>query len=524
LSNKSSPPAPAQQARLILQDPRAWEEAQVPRLRLSLELAATPESGLDRDTAEQVWQALQLKPEEVIAQKAQLTAANAKAQAAIQQASAARAEVVQLQTKLQELESRRWLDPVVYGTTAVALGVGWLWLYERKKRIASQEQTSALLSESDSVVAISEGSAYDELHRVDPVQETKDTIPVRRVHPDPVVLTDSIAPQLTPEEPAFVPAVIDAPNFEEVIVPRVPWWKRFGRKKSRSEAITSSVVTQSLIYPATENFASQYTVIDPYENSMVFDESMPTPPEGYSSTAANVELLTNTRIKPESADDAMAHLLEIRMAVQALTVLDKPDAALKLLNEHIDAVPNTCAWAYMQYLDLAQLLKMREAFEAMRKRYRLQFNRLAPYWGEPNTTVQSLDQYDRPMAELSAVWDDKTRAKTQISTWLLGNLHSRRLFQLPAYLDLLDLFEMLEFYDAQTAATQDFVPTVSLLDLDYEFAVEVTLDHQSDQEALRAIPAIKTGELAVDFNLAQSSTPLSPVSATDDASATPSLT
>jgi hypothetical protein len=139
----------------------------------------------------------------------------------------------------------------------------------------------------------------------------------------------------------------------------------------------------------------------------------------------------------------------------------------------------------------------------MRKRYRLQFNRLAPYWMEPNAAVQALETYDRPMSELCAAWPTQEQAKTLITTWLLGNLHSRRLFQLVAYHDLMDLYEMFEFYDESPLNNPEFVPTVSLLDLDYEFAVEVTLEAQSDQDALRAIPTVKTGDFAVDVNLTQ---------------------
>jgi hypothetical protein len=226
----------------------------------------------------------------------------------------------------------------------------------------------------------------------------------------------------------------------------------------------------------------------------------------YDIELANLEMLSQTRLKPASSADAMGHLLEIRMAVQALTVLGKPSAALTLLAQHIDEVPNTCAWAYMEYLDLSSILGQRDAFEAMRKRYRLQFNRLAPYWMEPNGSVQGLDSYERPMAELCAVWPSLERTRVLIATWLQGTLHSRRLFQRPAYHDLFDLYEMLEFFDDQSPATQDFVPTVSLLDLDYEFAVEVKIGPQTDEDVLRSIPTVKTGDFDVDFNLAQGAT------------------
>jgi hypothetical protein len=104
------------------------------------------------------------------------------------------------------------------------------------------------------------------------------------------------------------------------------------------------------------------------------------------------------------------------------------------------------------------------------------------------------------------VWPSVERTKVTIATWLQGTLHARRLFQRPAYHDLFDLYEMLEFYDDQSPAAQDFVPTVSLLDLDYEFAVEVKIEPQTNEDVLRAVPTVKTGGFDVDFNLAQGAT------------------
>jgi hypothetical protein len=520
-SNQKTLTGTTAQSRLVLKDAQAGEEVRMPQLRLTTELTAVTESGLDRDTAEQTWQALQLKPQDVIAQKLQLTAANTKLQQASKQANLASAELVELQSKIQHLQTNRFQHPVVYAAGAAIAGFAWLWLSERKKRIASQEQTTALLSDADSVVAISEGSAYAELQQAE--HHSQKVAPVLSIS-DQAVHTSQpqdMAAHSAASEIQLVPVIDDYLSNEEAFLGSqhkpTPWWKRLGRKKNYNDDSYNVSPPPSTNYLATENFASQFTVIDPYESNLLVDSKLAAQENDYDPDAANVALLTQTRVKPTSSADGMAHLLEIRMAVQALTVLEKPYAAQKLLQEHIDAVPKTCAWAYMQYLDSAFQLGQRDAYEAMRKSYRLQFNRLAPYWGEPNASVQSLDQYDRPMAELCAVWDDKERAKTLISTWLLGTLHSRRLFQLPAYLDLMDLFEMLEFYEENSRAAQDFVPTVSLLDLDYEFAVEVTIDQQPEQDALRAIPAIKTGDFAVDFNLAQSATQYSALTASTDA-------
>jgi hypothetical protein len=470
----------------------------MPTLRLSRELGPTSESGLDRDAAQQIWETLQLKPEEIIAGRAQLREANSKALAATQQAQAARAETLQLQTKLQHLQDTRWQHPAVYGAGAALLGVGWLWLSERKKRIAAQEHAALLLTDSNSVLAMPEGppSQYEAVELPFPPS------PARAPAPTAPAISDPIAHNITPDDllPYTAPQKAAAPVFETP----APWWKRRKRKPTESSFPTTGLNSVAS-YHSTQ-IQNPDDDLYPYEGSTELEDMHAPDVPAYAIELANVEMLSQTRLKPASSEDAMGHLLEIRMAVRALTVLGEPLAALKLLLQHIDEVPNTCAWAYMEYLDLSSILGQRDAFEAMRKRYRLQFNRLAPYWMEPNGSVQSLDSYDRPMAELCAVWPSHERTKVLIATWLQGTLHSRRLFQRPAYHDLFDLYEMLEFFDDQSPAAQDFVPTVSLLDLDYEFAVEVKIEPQSDDDVLRAIPTVKTGDFDVDFNLAQGAT------------------
>jgi hypothetical protein len=51
-------------------------------------------------------------------------------------------------------------------------------------------------------------------------------------------------------------------------------------------------------------------------------------------------------------------------------------------------------------------------------------------------------------------------------------------------------------------AEQEFVPTVSFLDLDYEFSSDVTLEESEVQQSEKAVTTVKTGNFSVDFNVA----------------------
>jgi hypothetical protein len=249
----------------------------------------------------------------------------------------------------------------------------------------------------------------------------------------------------------------------------------------------------------------------------------------YDPDQANIELLTQTRVKPISGENAMEHLLELRTAVNGLCVLGRPEGASRLLQEHIDANPDTCAWAYLELMQICEMLNARDDFEIMRKRYRTQFNRMAPYWFEPNSHVLGLDGYARATGELCNAWAlGKQQAHQMLHAWLIGPMLGRKIMQLPAYHDLFDLYEMLEFVNevmptqgigsaaplllsepvlspslAQSESKQgdDFVATVSLLDLDYEFSSDVTLEEKEVLQSERAVTIVKTGNFSVDFNV-----------------------
>jgi hypothetical protein len=475
---------PEVRARLTLQD--ALVAAPTPTLRVTPEMSPEGAGQLEPAIAKDTWQALQLSPQEIAAKLAELRKANDANTVAAKKIQSLQTQTGALQQSVQDYEAKQWQQPALVGASVACLAVGWLWLSERKKRFAVQEDVRVLHDESHSVLDVPEGPSlnYAELGVAQPR------------------ISDLITDLGLQGEPMFYPVVHEtvgkAGESES-------WWKRSKRKSDVANPLTDQPDT-ALAYPSTQT-PSRFDGSESYLDAAEVADMQAFGQAPHDPDFANVELLSQTRVKLMSSEDAMGHLLEVRMAVQALRFLEQPYAAQKLLIEHIDAVPITCAWAYFEYLELSAQIGAREQFEAMRKRYRLQFNRLAPYWMEPNAAVQSLDTYERPMVDLCAVWSSPEQAKTLISTWLLGNLHSRRLFQLPAYHDLLDLYELLEFYDALEATPAvEFVPTVSLLDLDYEFAVDITLEEQSETDALRAVPTVKTGDFAVDFNLTQNVT------------------
>jgi hypothetical protein len=475
-------PVVAAQARLILQDPNAASEAKLPALRLSRELLPSPTSAMDRATAQQVWQALQLTPDELITQRLQLLDAYTKQDSATANARAARAEAAKLKTKLKELQDTRWQHPAVYGAGAAFLGLTGLWLWERKKRVVAQRGTALWVAPG----------ALPEAAHMPVIEAAPEVVPVDAVvdHssvPSSAPIFDPIATSITQEDLLSYVAPLE-PSHPSFARPE-PWWKRWGRKSNTAaptlvkpetsalktpahwstpapvlalaaSALPAPVLVPALAAmpareaaPAVAPLARMHVAMPTPEAavSISFDDSqddelgMEAPTEEfYASDTGGLQSYNPMRSKLSDVEEGMEQLLEIRMAVQAMVDLEQLPAAKKLLDNHIEDVPHTSAWAYLVHLDLSSQMGQRDAFEEMRKRYRLEFNRLAPYWKEADAAVQTLDTYTRPMAELSALWHRPQQARTLIATWLLGAQYARRQFQLPAYNDLLDLYDLLE--------------------------------------------------------------------------------
>jgi hypothetical protein len=650
---KSGTVSAAPQARLILQDPSAFDQATQPALRSSLELSIEPSAAaMDREKARDLWESLSLEPEVAQERQAERKRLLMRTDMQARESAAAQAKAIELQAQLAKAREERFNHPLVYAGAAGLVGVGVLWLMERRKRVALQERELDALSaqtphfmrdeqearaakasvnlassEDANSYLPQQGAAFsleDSPDLADDYATDLPGLPLPEPWPDPLPedVSDDV-PELvsapTPHELVVRPAVQAAdvpsnaaskfsgeaskPPAGSVSLEQTPDWaqpksdgiysdsgsqdalqasersllalpKRVLGHLLRRRTPQDAMSTSALSHLQTEIQSSSHhsigmpsTLIHEHAGDatqMLYDEEAQEAFEqellahqlggglhaGFSSDQANIDLLSKTRATPQHGDSIMEHLLELRTAVNGLCALGRPEGAARLLAEHIEADPGCCAWAYLEYMQICEQIGLREEFETMRKNYRQQFNRIAPYWHEPNSHVLGLDGYARAAGELCAAWAlGIEHSRTTLAAWLIGPLLGRKLMQLPAYHDLFDLYEMLEYVNVAAQAhmshsmldestsrfaaagaalssmdvpvlnrdaqilregqdiqkdqgEQEFVPTVSLLDLDYEFSSDVTLEESEVRQAETAVTIVKTGNFSVDFNVA----------------------
>ena len=635
------------QARLILQDPLAFDQAWQPALRKSTELSFEPAAAsMEREKARDLWESLSLDPEAAQERQSERKRLLLRSENLVRESAAAKAQAIELQAQLAKAHDERLDHPIVYAGAAGLLGLGALWFLERRKRMALQEReldqwaeispppaaapaakithnaNDHLFYESQQGSTFSLEDSPDLAHDFAtdlsglPESATQQTAPA--VAKVAVTVSFAAAPaavisdvhNTSPAQLAAsaLPAVVapesqaqDAPDLmrrEELQASRTPEWAQpksaqfepepdlreeqadalqdaswrkpergllsmskrvlgnmLRRRTQREElsAVSASQLPTEISSVSHHNTAAPSTLLHGQlddATQMLYDEEAQEAFEqellaqqlsaglhaGYDPHRDNIGQLSQTRITPMQGETAMEHLLELRTAVNGLCALGRAEAAAKLLEEHIAADPSTCAWAYLEHMQVCEQIGKRDEFEMMRKSYRQQFSRMAPYWQEPNSNVLGLDGYARAAGELCTAWaQGVAHAHNTLASWLAGPLLGRKLVQLPAYHDLFDLYELLEFVDTQSDAAQvvrkpvsyaatleqsdgllgamfsvshnaaleqDFVPTVSLLDLDYEFSSDVTLQEKEVQQSEKAVTAVKTGNFSVDFNVA----------------------
>lgn len=558
---------------MILQDPLAFDQASQPLLRSSFELSPNALPTLERENARQLWESLSLDPEVAQERQNERKRLLMRADTLMRESAAAKAEVLALQAQLAKEQSDRFHHPLIYAGAVAVLGLGVMWAIERRHRLRlekqqdrpdaskpivsshhpSRQQEQAEEHDSDYSLEDSPDLAKDFSTDLSgqPQQKTKE-----KIHPS---ASASASAEPTPAWAQAKP-LQDLPNDDELLVmlqaqqraslmARVKrrlghmfQKQRVAQQETSTQASTEVVSTQGL---SQLEFSTQP---DPEEMQTDGDrgegKASPktvAPKAGLNDTTTDSKKHSDEQIlKKKSAHQSsslMEQLLELRTAVKGLKALGRLPAAAKILREHLNANPDTCTWAYVEYMYLCELIDHRDDFEVIRKRYRSQFNRMAPYWQEPNSYVVGLDGYARAASELCMLWrQDKEVVRSTLSSWLIGPLLGRKLVQLPAYHDLFDLYEMLDYLDDSTdvamvssnsamglknlvsktqaadelqnrtdmpeAPELDFLPTVSLLDLDYEFSSDVTLEQHDVDQSEKAVTIVKPGHFSVDFNVA----------------------
>ena len=448
-----------QRNRLFLTDAKIVDERNIPFLKLTTRLDSTPSSDAQvRIQASQDWEVIKTQTDEILKERKDNALAREQLRKTLQENAGIKSQLLANQKLLALEREQRLNHPLVYGLGTALVGIAALWLYQRRTISAQHNTFDKNTGKPDSKEGLQS------------ISET--TVPALPIAPV------SIRAEL-----------LDSVGLKQDHSPS--WYRKLLGVKSVKTDVIRAISEEK---PSQAN--SLYGLDNSVELSSISGENPDT--EFLDPEFAKDELIAQLDSNPQNKQSTVSFLFELRATVQALYQIDQHESAREVLLKHIERQPKTSAWAYLEYLALCVSLDQREAFEGMRQRFRVQFNRLAPYWMESPESQRDLIGHERAVAEITAVWPSH-RALVLIESWLTDTAQERRIFHLTAYDDLFDLYDILTQID-EVQDELDFLPTVSLLDLDFEFAMDIKLVAEPEG-AVRAVPTVKTGDFDVDVNI-----------------------
>ncbi|MDP1968719.1 MAG: tetratricopeptide repeat protein, partial [Burkholderiaceae bacterium] len=372
----------ASRSRLKL-DPLDLAAEREPTLRASSEMLSTPtDNAARRSEAAALWRAINAQPLDILRDAQRLQTLEADVKALRTQSAKTDASLKQLRSSLEQAESSKYLNWLVYllvALLAAALGVAaWLWRSRQSRGVGGADnwwqrgaRRRSFLGEDDLDLGLDE-----DFHSRPPSQKLARAGKGRT------------AP-LTPGAVGVDVDLEDEPDFDK------------GRTK-------------------TENVA-QPPRMPPRMDTTDFQVSLPGSPR-----AVNAE-----------------ELFDIQQQADFFISLGQYDQAIEVLKNHISDNVETSALAYLDLLKIYHTLERRSDYDALREDFNKVFNAQVPEFENFSNQSSGLEAYQSALSRIEALWPSpKVLEIIEESIFRKPGSGEGEAFDLEAYRELLLLYAM----------------------------------------------------------------------------------
>lgn len=399
-----APPAESQ-PRLML-DPAGMDAALVPELRLSSTLdqgmqaeQASPEVLARREAAAALWRAMNAAPDEVVRDQQRVRELEQRL-AQLQDDSQKAGEAVgTLRARLQELESQRshsiWL--YVLALVALAALVAAVYFHRQWRRVKAGREAAWWQSQIDESAVGAVASAETDL------SHTSADFVHHRAEPE------------SHDEAEHVAAA--SVSMASPAVPPAP-----------------PAVAHPMMSPVAPTPEPKVRVDAPPPPIMA--------PTAELSRAVTVE-----------------ELIDLEQQADFFVVLGQDDAAIDLLENHVDGATAASPLPYLKLLEIYQRLGRRDDYERVQQAFNLRFNGYAPAWEADLQQGHRLDDYPGVIERLQGLWTTPSQAMEVLERSLTRPEEQSETFDLPAYRELLFLYAVAR----DLAEREQHQPPVDLL-------------------------------------------------------------
>ena len=160
----------------------------------------------------------------------------------------------------------------------------------------------------------------------------------------------------------------------------------------------------------------------------------------------------------EEASRAMSVDEQIDLEQQAdfFIALGHDDAAIDLLMAHMRSTGGGSPLPFLKLLEIHRRRDQREAYERTRVRFNQRFNSVAPEWDADPKLGRTLVDYPLAMGRVQRAWPSPLDAMAEIEALLFRRGDEAELFDLPAYQEVLFLYQMArDLHQTEDAGTAD---------------------------------------------------------------------
>jgi hypothetical protein len=230
-----------------------------------------------------------------------------------------------------------------------------------------------------------------------------------------------------------------------------------------------------------------------------------------AATAIANESTTSSRamlIKPaaqEAREITVEELIDLEQQAEFFVVLGQDDAAIELLEGHVQSTAGASPLPHLKLLEIYQRLGRRDDYERVREAFNGRFNAYAPSWESDLQHGHALEDYPGVIDRLQNLWSVPAKAMDVLEVSLTRADGSAETFDLPAYRELLFLYGVardLSEREAQDRTPVDLLLPVQGADADEadDISPPTLLQPLMATRPVKALPEV-TPSLSLDLSL-----------------------
>ena len=166
-------------------------------------------------------------------------------------------------------------------------------------------------------------------------------------------------------------------------------------------------------------------------------------PDTLPQTLTPLDSIRGEHLEPLARREvSMDDQIDLEQQADFFLALGQDDEAVDLLLTHLRRTGGTSPMPFLKLLEIHRQRGEREAYDRTRVRFNQRFNAVAPDWDADPTLGRSLEDYPAVISGLQRAWWAPMDALAELESLLFRKGDAAELFDLPAYQEVLFLYQL----------------------------------------------------------------------------------